>query len=208
MLKVHHLNHSRSQRILFIAEEAGVDYEIVHHMRNKETRLAPDSLKEIHPLGKAPVIQDGSLVIAESGAAVDYIARTYGDGRLAPEFGTPDYWKYNELMNYVEGSAALPLILKLYVGRLGDAGAPLHPRINSEIALHLSYLAGVLGDNPYFMGADFSAVDAHMSFIMEATGPVGALDQLPNLKAYLERLENRPAYKQALERGGEYNLFW
>jgi len=206
MIKVHHLNNSRSQRILWTLEELGADYEIVQHMRDGETGLAPESLLKVHPLGKAPVLVDGDITIAESGAGVDYLARTYGDDKFAPAYDSAEYQKYNELMHYVEGSAMLPLILSLYVRRLGEAGAPLGPRITSEIGLHLGYLARTLGAQPFFMGDEISAVDFHATFIFEAVNASGGLAKIPNLAAYLARMEARPAYQKAIERGGAYKL--
>jgi glutathione S-transferase len=206
MIKVHHLNNSRSQRIVWALEELGAEYEIVHYQRDSETRLAPETLQEVHALGKAPVVEDGDVVIAESAAAIDYLARTYGEGRYAPAYDDARYLRYNELMHYVEGSAILPLMLGLYVSRLGEAGAPLGPRIMSETALHLGYLAKQLGDKPYFMGEEISAVDWHVTFIFEAANVRGGLAKIPNLLAYLQRMQARPAYKKAIERGGVYQL--
>ncbi len=206
MIKIHHLNNSRSQRIVWTLEEIGADYEIVHHTRDTETGLAPESLLKVHPLGKAPVLEDNDVTIAESAAAIDYLVRTYAPGKFAPDYDSPNYLKYNELMHYIEGSAMLPLILNLYVGRLGEAGAPLAPRITSEIGLHLGYLARTLGEQEFFMGSEISAVDFHATFIFEAVNAGGGLAQIPNLAAYLERMENRPAYKRAIKRGGAYKL--
>src|SRR5579871_2131772 len=142
MLTVHHLNESRSQRILWLLEELGTPYELKVYMRDPQTRLAPLELKAIHPLGKSPVITDGARTIHETGAIIDYIIRRYGGGRLAPEEGTADYEVYCQWLHYGEGSAMLPLLLNMYVGRLKEAGAPLHPRIESETANHLSYVEG------------------------------------------------------------------
>lgn len=206
MIKVHHLNNSRSQRVLWMLEELGVEYDIVHYERDPVTRLAPESLKEVHPLGKSPVLQDDELIIAESGASLDYLARTYGGGELSRKPGDSDYERYNELMHFAEGSAMLPLIMALYVGKLGEAGAPLGPRISSEITRHITYIATCLGESDYFLGDSLSAVDVHMTFVLEAANVGGALSKLPNLKAYLERMQARPAYKRAIERGGPYAL--
>ncbi len=206
MIKVHHLNNSRSQRILWALEELGVKYEIVHYQRNAETRLAPESLMAIHPLGKSPVLEDGDVKIAESGAIIDYLIRTYGGGKFAPAHDSVDYNKYNEWLHYAEGSAMLPLLLGLYVGMLEEAGAPLLPRIQSEFANHFGYMSKSLGENQYFMGAELTGADFMLSFAMEAAGTKGALGFFPNLDAYLKRLEDRPAYKRALERGGPYKL--
>ncbi len=144
MLTLHHLNDSRSQRILWLLEELGAPYEMVRYQRNAETRLAPPELAKIHPLGKSPVIVDGDIRIAESGAIVDYVIRRYGKGAMMPAPDSADYEAYNEWLHYSEGSAMLPLMLNLYVSRLKEAGAPLHPRIDGEIANHLGYIDSAL----------------------------------------------------------------
>jgi glutathione S-transferase len=148
MLTLHHLNDSRSQRILWLLEEIGVPYEMKSYQRNATTRLAPPELTEVHPLGKSPVITDGDIKIAESGAIVDYLIRRYGQGNgkaaMMPAPGCADYEAYNEWLHYSEGSAMLPLMLNLYVGRLKEAAAPLHPRIDSEMATHLGDVDGAL----------------------------------------------------------------
>ena len=152
MLTLHHLNDSRSQRILWLLEELGTPYEMKRYQRNAETRLAPPELAKIHPLGKSPVITDGDTTIAESGAVVDYIIRRYGKGAMMPAPGSADYEAYNEWMHYSEGSAMLPLMLNLYVSRLKEAGAPLHPRIDSELANHLGYVDRALKGREFFVG--------------------------------------------------------
>ena len=167
MLVVHHLNDSRSQRILWLLEELGAPYEIKPYQRDATTRLAPPELKQIHPLGKSPVITDGNVTIAESGAIVDYIIRKYGQGRMTPATGSVDFEKYNEWLHYAEGSAMLPLMLNMYVMRLGEAGAPLHPRIQNEMANHLSYLNGALEGRDWLLGSELSGADIQMSFVGE-----------------------------------------
>ena len=204
MIRVHHLNNSRSQRIVWLLEELGLEYEIVPYQRDPTTRLAPDSLKAIHPLGKAPVISDGDRVIAESGAIIEYLVRTYGDGKLAPEPDSPAFIDYLHWMHFAEGSAMLPLLLGLYVSRLGEAGAPLHPRINGEIANHLAYMNDALGDKPYFLGPEFSAADIQLGFVVEAANRY--LDNYPNLQAFMARIRARPAYQRAIARGGPYKI--
>lgn len=207
MIKVHHLNNSRSQRILWLLEELGVDYEIVPYQRDATTRLAPPELKKVHPLGKSPVITDGDLTVAESGAIVDYLIRKYGKGRFMPAENTTDFVKYTQWLHFAEGSAMLPLLLLLYVGRLGEAGAPLHPRIMSEIDNHLSYMNAELGDKPFFMGEEPSGADIQLSFVVEAAGARGeVLSRYPNLKRYIQSIQARPAYRRAVERGGPYQL--
>ncbi len=204
MIKVHHLNNSRSQRILWLLEELGLPYEVIPYQRDAVTSLAPPELKQIHPLGKSPVISDGDLVVAESGAIVDYLVRKYGAGRLAPAESSPDYVRYVQWLHFAEGSAMLPLLLGLYVGRLGAAGAPLLPRISSEIANHLSYLNGAIVKGGYLLGDEFSAADVQCSFVLEACKHRGLLKDYPNLVDLLARLQARPAYQRALIRGGPY----
>ena len=206
MLKIHHLNNSRSQRILWLFEELGLDYEIIFYKRDLTTNLAPPELKAVHPLGKSPVITDGDITIAESGAIVDYVIDTYGKGRLQPAKGSPAHIAYNEWLHYAEGSAMLPLMLNLYTMRLGDASEPLKPRITSEIDNNLSYLSSALGDKPFLMGDELTGADIQNSFVVEVAKNFGALAKYPNLTAYVERLHARPAYKAALEKGGAYGI--
>ncbi len=206
MITVHHLNNSRSQRILWMLEELGLDYEIVHYQRDKETNLAPESLKEVHPLGKSPVLTDGDVKIAESAAIIEYLVDTYGKGAWKPAAGTPEALRYLEWMHYSEGSAMLPLLLGLYVGRLGEAGSPLLPRIMSEMTNNFAYMNSALADQDWFAGDKITACDVQMSFPMEAGQSTGLVKEYPNLVGYLERIQSRPAYKKALEKGGPYQL--
>ena len=205
MITVHHLNESRSQRILWLLEELGLPYEIKNYQRDATTNLAPPELEAVHPLGKSPVISDGDTVVAESGAIVDYIVRRHGDGRLQPDPATPAYDRYQEWLHYAEGSAMLPLMLNLYTMRLGEASAPLRPRIDSEIDNHLGYVNKALAGKDYLLG-DFTAADVQMSFVGEVGRVFGRLATLPNLDAWVNRLHARPAYKRALERGGPYAI--
>ena len=206
MITVHHLNESRSQRILWLLEELRLPYEVKFYKRDAETNLAPPELKAIHPLGKSPVITDDSLTIAESGAIVDYLLRRHGGGRLAPDPASPDYDRHQEWLHYAEGSAMLPLMLNLYVMRLGDAAAPLRPRIDSEIANHLGYLDGALTGRKYLLGDELSGADIQMSFVGEVAEAFGKRAPHPHLDAWTKRLHERPAYKRALDRGGAYGL--
>ncbi len=205
MLVVHHLNDSRSQRILWLLEELGAPYEIKFYQRDATTRLAPPELAAVHPLGKSPVITEDGLAINESGAIVDYIVRKHGHGKLAPPVGTAAHEKYLEWLHYAEGSAMLPLLLNMYVGRLGEAGAPLHPRIQGEMANHLSYVNGALAGQDWLLG-EFTAADVQMSFVGEVARAFGQMDTYPNIKGWVERFQARPAYVTALEKGGAYNL--
>jgi glutathione S-transferase len=208
MIEVHHLNNSRSQRILWLLEELGLDYQIVPYSRDPVTRLAPPALKAVHPLGKSPVIRDGAMVVAESGAIVEYLVGKYGNGRLAPprDLNSPDYVAYLQWLHFAEGSAMLPLLLKLYVGRLKEAGAPLWPRIDSELKNHFDYMSAALGQRDYFVANRFSAADIQLSFVLDAGASRGPLANYPNLARLHERLKARPAYQRALERGGPYEL--
>ena len=204
MIEVHHLNNSRSQRVLWLLEELGLPYEIVRYQRDATTNLAPESLKKIHPLGKSPVIKDGSVVVIESGAILEYIVRKYGKGRLAPAEDSPEWPRYLQLLHYAEGSAMLPVMLKLYLSRLGEAAAPLAPRVTSEIENHFGYLDRELGDADFFVGKELTAADVNLSFPIQAARLLHGLDKFPNLARFLDRVHARPAYKRALERGGPY----
>jgi len=206
MLTLHHLNDSRSQRIFWLLEELGAPYEVKSYQRNAETRLAPPELKQVHPLGKSPVITDGDLRIAESGAIVDYIIRRYGKGAMMPAIGTPDYEAYNEWLHYAEGSAMLPLMMNLYVSRLKEAGAPLHPRIDSEMANHLGYVDAALKGREFFVGPALSGADIQMSFVGEMANVYKKLGPYPNLSAWLSRMHSRPAFQRSIEKGGAYRF--
>jgi len=202
MIEVHHLNASRSRRITWLLEELGVEYSVVSYQRDPVTRLAPPALKAVHPLGKSPVIRDNGRVIIESGAIVDYLIRHYGNGRLAPAADSADYDRYVQLLHYAEGSAMLPLLLKLYVGRLGEAGAPLHPRIESEIQNHLGWLDAELGGRDFFVGDSLSGADVQLSFVAQLGVQFCGREAFPNLTRFAERIEARPAYQRAVARSG------
>ena len=206
MLTLHHLNDSRSQRILWLLEELGTPYEIKRYQRDAVTRLAPPEFAAVHPLGKSPVIVDGDIRIAESGAIVDYLIRRYGQGSLMPAPGSADHEAYQEWLHYAEGSAMLPLMLHLYVGRLKDAGAPLKPRIDSEIANHLGYVDRALQGRDFLIGNALSGADIQMSFVGEMAGAYDKLKPYPNLGAWLRRLHARPAFQRSVEKGGAYRF--
>jgi glutathione S-transferase len=206
MLTLHHLNDSRSQRILWLLEELGLSYELKRYQRNAETRLAPPELKQVHPLGKSPVITDGDITIAESGAVVDYIIRHYGKGAMMPAPGSADFEVYNEWLHYAEGSGMLPLMLNLYVSRLKEAGAPLHPRIDSEMANHLGYVDTALKGREFFVGPSLTGADIQMSFVGEMAKVFDKLGPYPNLKAWLSRMHARPAFQRSIGKGGPYRF--
>lgn len=204
MLVVHHLNESRSQRILWLLEELSLPYEIKFYAREATTRLAPPELKAVHPLGKSPVVTEGDAVVIESGAIIDYIIRRHGAGRMAPDPASAAYDAYQQWLHYAEGSAMLPLMLNMYVGRLGEAGAPLHPRIQSEIANHLGYVEQSLTGRDWLIGEAPTGADVQMSFIPEVAKAMGKLQDYPAMAAWIERIHARPAWKRGLEKGGEY----
>lgn len=206
MIVVHHLNDSRSQRILWLLEELGAPYEIRSYARDAQTRLAPPELKAVHPLGKSPVITDGEMTVHESGAIIDYLIRRHGAGKLQPPAGSADHEVYLQWLHYAEGSAMLPLMLFMYVMRLGEAGAPLHPRIEGEIDNHLAYLDQALEGRDYLLGEALTGADIQMSFVGEVGRAFGKLPGYPRATAWLDRLHARPAYKAAIERGGPYGL--
>ena len=219
MITVHHLNDSRSQRVLWLLEELGVDYEVKRYERDPKTMLAPASLRAVHPLGKSPVITDGALTLAESGAILDYLADRYGEGRFAPAPGTPERLRYTYWLHYAEGSAMPPLLLKLVFDRIATGPMPFFVRpvakaiagrvqqafIAPQLRTHLDFMEGELAESPWFAGADFSAADVPMSFPLEAAVQRGGLDaSRPRLIGWLARIHARPAYRRALERGGPY----
>jgi glutathione S-transferase len=221
MIVVHHLNNSRSQRVLWLLEELGIPYEVKRYERDPQTMLAPQALRAVHPLGKSPVISDGDLTLPESGAIVEYLAARYGDGALVPPAGSGAYLRYLYWLHYAEGSAMPPLLLKLVFDRVQTSPMPFFVKpiaraivqramtsfIGPQIALHLDYMEGELGKTEWFAGDDFTAADVQMSFPLEAAAARGGLNESrPLLMAFLQRIHARPAYQRALERGGAYAL--
>ena len=206
MIIVHHLEQSRSTRVLWLLEELGLPYELVRYSRNPMTRLAPPELKAVHPLGKAPVIEDDANagIVAESGAIIEYLIETYGQGRLKPPIGTTQWTHYIQWMHFAEGSAMLPLLLKLYTGFLGEGGKPLEWRIDSEIDNHFSFIDHHLErtGQPFLCEMGLTGADVQMSFVLEAGAARGGLAGYPSASTYLARLQALPAYQRALERGG------
>ena len=192
-------------RILWLMEELGLPYEIKHYKR-LETRLAPPELAAIHPVGKSPVVTDDGRVVFESAAIIDYIIRRHGNGKLAPDPATPAYDDYQMWLHYAEGSAMLPLMLNLYVSRLGEGGKPLHPRIESELANHLGYLDSHLKGREFLVGDSLTGADVQTSFIPEIAEVFGKRAPFRNLDAWIRRLHARPAWKRALEKGGAYRF--
>ena len=221
MITVHHLNNSRSQRVLWLLEELGLEYEIKRYERDPKTMLAPASLRAVHPLGKSPVITEGDVTVAESGAIIEYLLEGHGHGRLLPAAGSPERRRVTYWLHYAEGSAMSPLLLALVFGRLPKSPMPFFLRpivrgiadkvsagfIAPQIALHMDFIEAELAKSTWFAGEDFSAADIQMSFPLEAGSARGrATSGRPRIAAFLERIHARPAYQRALERGGPYAL--
>lgn len=221
MITVHHLNNSRSQRVLWLLEELGLPYEIKRYERDPQTMLAPASLREVHPLGKSPVITDGELTLAESGAIIEYLVDRYGNGRLVPPVGTSEHLRYTYWLHYAEGSAMPPLLLKLIFDQIEKNPMPFSVRpiarsivsrvkssfIEPQITQHLDYMEAELGKSTWFAGNEFTAADIQISFPLEAAAARAGLNaSRPKLMAFLNCIHIRPAYKKALERGGTYEL--
>jgi len=221
MITVHHLENSRSQRILWLLEELGSDYEIKRYGRDKQTGLAPPELLDVHPLGKAPVITDGDRTIAESGAIIEYLMYEYDDGRLRPEEGTDERLAYNYWLHYAEGSFAPLMILSLVLSRIEEAPMPFFLRpvakgiagkvregyLDANVTRNLAFMEATLKKSRWFCGSMFSAADVQMSFALEAAEVRTNLsDDYPHLAAFLETIRARPAYKRALDKGGHYEL--
>jgi glutathione S-transferase len=217
MITVHHLNNSRSQRILWLLEELGLEYDIKYYERDPKTMLAPASLRQVHPLGKSPIVTDGELTLAESGAIVEYLVDRYGEGKFAPALGTPERLRYTYWLHYAEGSAMPPLLLKLIFDRIEQEPLPFFVKpiaklissrtkssfIEPQIAQHFDYLEAELTKSLWFVGDEFTAADIQMSFPIERAR---VNTSRPKLMEYLDRIHTRPAYQQALQRGGIYDL--
>jgi glutathione S-transferase len=221
MITVHHLNNSRSQRVIWLLEELGLEYEIKRYERDPETMLAPASLREVHPLGKSPVITDGTLTLAESGAIVEYLVDRYGQERFIPAPETPERLRYIYWLHYAEGSAMPPLLLDLIFSQIERRPMPFFIKpiartitsqvknslIEPQIKLHLNYIESELRKSLWFTGSDFTAADIQMSFPLEAAAARTNLEKsAPKITDFLQRIHSRPAYKRALESGGAYRL--
>ena len=221
MIVVHHLNNSRSQRVLWLLEELGLAYEVRRYQRDAKTMLAPPELRGVHPLGKSPVIQDGEVTLAESGAILEYLVGRHGNGRLIPAAGTPERLRYTYWMHFAEGSAMPPLLMKLVFDRIEKAPMPFFVRpvaraiarrargsfVQPNIDRSLDFMEGELANSDWFAGAQFSAADVQMSFPLEAAQVRGGLDaRCSRLMGFLARIHARPAYRRAIEKGGAYAL--
>ncbi|RYF79882.1 MAG: glutathione S-transferase [Comamonadaceae bacterium] len=221
MITVHHLNNSRSQRVLWLLEELGLPYEIVHYQRDPKTMLAPKELRQVHPLGKSPVVTVDGLTLAESGAILETLTERYGNGRLAPAAGTDAAVRYRYWLHYAEGSAMPPLLLKLVFDQIEKAKMPFFAKpiargiaakakaafVQPQISQHLNFLEAELAQSEWFAGDEFTTADIQLSFPIEAAKARGGLNERrPRLMAWLARIHERPAYQRALERGGPYQL--
>jgi len=221
MLTVHHLENSRSQRVLWLLEELGVPYEIKLYQRDARTMLAPSALKKVHPLGKSPVVTEDGVTIAESGAIIEHVLERHGQGRLQPAAGTPERRRFRYWLHYAEGSAMPPLVMKLVFLRLKVAPMPFFMKpfarliadhtlrgfVEPQIRLHVGYWEQELARSAWFAGDDFTAADIQMSFPVEAAAVRGGLGSAyPRLQAFLERIRARPAYQRAMEKGGPFTL--
>ena len=221
MITVHHLNNSRSQRVLWMLEELGVPYDIQRYERDPKTMLAPASLKKVHPLGKSPVITDGDLVVAESGAIIEYLTHTYGKDTLLPEAGGQAWLDYTYWLHYAEGSLMPPLVMRLVFQKVKNSPMPFFIKpvakgiadktiatfIGPMIKTHLDFVEAHLAQNTWFLGDDLSAADIQMSFPLEASVARGIVGKdRPHINAWVERAHARPAYQKALEKGGEYDF--
>ena len=221
MIIVHHLNNSRSQRVLWLLEELGVPYEIRKYERNAQTMLVPPELQKVHPLGKSPVITDGDVTVAESGAIIEYLVERYGNGRFSPAIGTPERLRWRYWMHFAEGSAMPPLLLKLIFDKVESSPMPFFVKpiaraisgkvkammVTPNLNRQLDFMEGELAKSEWFVGNEFSAADVQMSFPIEAAAQRAGLDaSRPKLMGYLKRIHARPAYKKALERGGPYSF--
>jgi glutathione S-transferase len=221
MLTVHHLENSRSQRVLWLLEELGVDYEIKRYERNRKTMLAPPELRAVHPLGKSPVITEDGQTIAESGAIVEYLIARHGKGRFVPAAGSPEHLRYTYWLHYAEGSAMPPLLLKLVFEKMKTGPVPFFVKplvrtiadkvltmfVDPQLTLHSEYIESELGKTTWFAGDELTGADIQMSFPLEAmVARAVAAAPLPKIRAFLTAIQARPAYQRALERGGPYTI--
>jgi len=219
MITVHHLNNSRSQRVLWLLEELGCEYSIVKYQRDPHTLLAPPELRSIHPLGKSPVVTDGGETLAESGAILEYLIERYGNGRLRPPAGSAARLRYTYWLHYAEGSAMPPLLLKLVFTRLPrSVPALIRPIVRAvarraqqsfidpQLRTHIDFWEGELAKSTWFAGEELTAADIQMSFPLEAAAARAGIALGPRVSGFLERIHARPAYRRALEAGGEFRL--
>lgn len=207
MIVVHHLNNSRSQRILWLLEELGLEYRIEQYRRDAKTNLAPPELRKIHPLGKSPVMEDGDLILPESGTIIEYLIERYGKGRFKPQIGTAEHVRYLYWMHFAEGTLMLHLVSRLYLTRVGEAAKAMQARVEVMIGNELDLVEAELGKSPHLAGAEFTAADVQMVFPLEFAAYAGlAGERHVRLHEYLKRMQSRPAYRRAVEKGGAYTF--
>ena len=221
MIVLHHLNNSRSQRVLWLLEELGIDYEVKRYQRDPETMLAPPELRAVHPLGKSPIVTDGEDTLVESGAIIERLVERFGQGRFIPPAGTPERVRYTRWLHYAEGSAMPPLLVALIVSRIEGAPVPFFVRpvvrgiakklragfVAPQLETHLGYMESEIGKSEWFAGSEFTAADIQMSFPVEAASSRAGLTAAtrPKLHGWLKRIHARPAYQRALAKGGPYD---
>ncbi|AZV78826.1 glutathione S-transferase [Parasedimentitalea marina] len=201
MITVHHLNRSRSHRVLWLLEELDLDYQVIRYERDAKTSLAPPELLKVHPLGKSPVVEIEGETVIESAAIIELICSRHAPNMI-PLRTTPEFIRHIELMHYAEGSAMTPILLNLYVGMLAEAGAPLHPRIQQQLTSHFSYMNSQLRASGHFVLDHLSAADILLSFPAEIAIRMGRGEDFPALASFVEAFQNRPAYQRAFVRGG------
>lgn len=206
MLTLHHLNNSRSQKILWLLEELELPYELVRYQRDPETLMGPPALKALHPLGKSPVLEEGGKLLSESGAITEYLLARYGEGRLAPDAAGPDHMRFLESLYFAVSAGMNPIMIKVYANAFGLAGAPIDIAASAELDRALSYIEDMLADGEWLMGELFTAADIQMSFIPELAKAVGAFEGHAKIKAWQTRLYTRPAFHRSIDRGGTYDF--
>ncbi|MAM40103.1 MAG: glutathione S-transferase [Erythrobacter sp.] len=206
-ITVHHLNNSRSQRILWLLEELSVDYELVSYQRDPQTNLAPPELKQAHPLGKSPIIEDDGRSTSESGAIIEYLCARHGGNSWVPDSGSPEWIDHLEWMQFGESSFFIPVMMKLMAGRLGDAAAPIMPRIEEQLEAHVMFAEEAISEDLHFVGSDWTAADVMMSFPAEIAMMHGFSSRAPKLARFVAAIHDRPAWKRARERSGPYFMW-
>jgi glutathione S-transferase len=204
MLTVHHLNDSRSQKIVWLLEELGLPYEIVHYERDAVTQMGPPALKALHPLGKSPVLDDDGALLTESGAITAYILARYGNGRLAPDPAGADFMAFTEYLYFAVSAGMNPIMIKVYARAFGLGGGPMDAAADAELGRALAYIESKLDNGPWLLGGLFTAADIQLSFVPELARALGSIAVYPKVEAWLDRLYERPAFKTAIQRGGPY----